>query len=519
MDEIKRLEMAIVDLVVHFSGWFTAQRSYLKSLNDWLMKGVCSIPEETDDGIAPFSPRKLGAPSIFVVCNYWYESVDVISERNVLGAMKVFAHIVFKLWQQRSLEQQQSLIAIRDMDSKLRLMARDEQLMVKHKNKLMLISRPSLRPRLHLTKLACSPTSPASDALPVLKPRFDRLHNLQPHRPLPNVPISHSLCSRHHSQPRPWFQLPRLRRRWWPQDTVNTVVASGTLSIAEIFGSSSTSKLGRDQVWNCASISGSSSSKGDEEVGDGGGVGSFSFTSNENASFSLSLHKGLPFGSDLDSNAAFVVAALANTELFGGRLTSNELVLVGLESLKKVSGYHADDVGPSILGGFILIQSYDPFEIIQLEFSHDQDLFFMLVSPDFEASTKKMRETLPTSIPMKDHIWNSSQAVALVAVVVQGNVRVLRSAMAADAIVEPRRAPLIPGMVSVKKTTMEAGVFGCTISGSGLTIVAVINEEEKGNEILSKMMEAFTKERNLQSIETVAKLDRVGARVIGTEVA
>ncbi|KAG6530329.1 hypothetical protein ZIOFF_012556 [Zingiber officinale] len=140
MDEIKRLEMAIVDLVVHFSGWFTAQRSYLKSLNDWLMKGVCSIPEETDDGIAPFSPRKLGAPSIFVVCNYWYESVDVISERNVLGAMKVFAHIVFKLWQQRSLEQQQSLIAIRDMDSKLRLMARDEQLMVKHKNKLMLIS-------------------------------------------------------------------------------------------------------------------------------------------------------------------------------------------------------------------------------------------------------------------------------------------------------------------------------------------------------------------------------------------
>ncbi|KAG6478548.1 hypothetical protein ZIOFF_061991 [Zingiber officinale] len=106
MDEIKRLEMPTVDLAAHFSGWVTAPRSYLKSLNDWLMKGVCSVPEETDDDIAAPSPLgKLGAPSIFVVCNYWSESVDVISERNVVGAMKDFAHIVFKLWQQHSLEQ------------------------------------------------------------------------------------------------------------------------------------------------------------------------------------------------------------------------------------------------------------------------------------------------------------------------------------------------------------------------------------------------------------------------------
>ncbi|KAG6478545.1 hypothetical protein ZIOFF_061988 [Zingiber officinale] len=128
----------------------------------------------------------------------------------------------------------------------------------------------------------------------------------------------------------------------------------------------------------------------------------------------------------------------------------------------------------------------------------------MLVSREFEAPTKKMREALPANIPMKDHIRNSSQAVALAADVVQGNVRVLGSAMAADAIVEPRRAPLIPGMVSVKKAAMEA---------------AVIDEEEKGNKIASRMVEAFTKEGNLQSIATVAKLDRVGARVIGTEAA
>ncbi|XP_074568128.1 homoserine kinase [Curcuma longa] len=287
--------------------------------------------------------------------------------------------------------------------------------------------------------------------------------------------------------------------------SVDPAVAPGTLSIADISGSSSASKLRRDPLWNCAGIA---------------GIAAMRMLGVRSVGLSLSLHKGLPLGSGLGSSAASAAAAaLAVSELFGGRLTPDELVLAGLESEKKVSGYHADNVGPSILGGFVLIRSYDPFEIIQLEFPHDRDLFFVLVSPEFEAPTKKMREALPANIPMKDHVRNSSQAAALVAAVVQGNVRVLGSAMAADAIVEPRRAPLIPGMVSVKKAAMEAGAFGCTISGSGPTAVAVIDEEEKGNEIASTMVEAFAREGNLQAIATVAKLDRVGARVIGTEAA
>lgn len=167
---------------------------------------------------------------------------------------------------------------------------------------------------------------------------------------------------------------------------------------------------------------------------------------------SLSLYKGLPLGSGFGSIvASAAAAALAVSELFGGRLSPDELVLAGLESEKKVSGYHADNVGPSILGGFVLIRSYDPFEIIQLEFLADKDLFFVFVSPEFEAPTKKMRKALPANIPMNDHVQNSSQAAALVAAAVQGNVRVLGSAMEADQIVEPRRAPLIPGMVNAKK--------------------------------------------------------------------
>lgn len=31
-----------------------------------------------------------------------------------------------------------------------------------------------------------------------------------------------------------------------------------------------------------------------------------------------------------------------------------------------ISGYHADNITPPIMGGFVLIGSYDPLELIQI---------------------------------------------------------------------------------------------------------------------------------------------------------
>ncbi|XP_072994283.1 homoserine kinase [Typha latifolia] len=279
--------------------------------------------------------------------------------------------------------------------------------------------------------------------------------------------------------------------------SVDPSVEPGTLSISSISGAP---KLSRNPLWNCAGIA---------------GIAAMRLLGIRSVGLSLHLSKGLPLGSGLGSSAASAAAAaVAVNELFGGPLSPSDLVLAGLESEKKVSGYHADNIAPAILGGFILIRSYDPLELIQLQFPANQDLCFVLVSPEFEAPTKKMREVLPADVPMKEHVRNSSQAAALTAAVVLGDVRMLGSAMSADGIVEPRRAPLIPGMVGVKKAAVEAGAFGCTISGAGPTAVAVIDDEEKGKEIGERMVTAFMREGGLKAKMTVAKLDRVGARVI-----
>ncbi|XP_078161936.1 homoserine kinase isoform X1 [Carex rostrata] len=288
-------------------------------------------------------------------------------------------------------------------------------------------------------------------------------------------------------------------------DTVTAAIdpasPPGSLSISSITSDlPSSAKLSRDPHVNCAGIA---------------ALAVMRALRVRSVAISLTLHKGLPLGSGLGSSAASAAAAaVAVNELFGGPLSLSELVLAGLESEKKVSGYHADNVGPAIMGGFVLIRSYEPLELLRLNFPEGKELVFVLVSPDFEAPTKKMRAALPADVSMKDHVKNSSQAAALVAAVLQANVRLLGSAVSSDGIVEPRRAPLIPGMVGVKRAALEAGATGCTISGAGPTVLALTDCEEKGKYIGEKMVEAFLTEGGLKAKATVSRLDRVGARVI-----
>ncbi|XP_047310656.1 homoserine kinase [Impatiens glandulifera] len=285
--------------------------------------------------------------------------------------------------------------------------------------------------------------------------------------------------------------------------SVDPDVQPGQISISKIDGiGNSGKKLSKDPLWNCAGIAAISVMK---------------MLNIRSVGLSLSLEKGLPLGSGLGSSAASAAAAaVAVNEIFGGRLSASDLVLAGLESESKVSGYHADNIAPAIMGGFVLIRSYDPLELIPLRFPNDKDLFFVLVNPEFEAPTKKMRAALPKEISMSHHTWNSSQAGALVAAILEGDVKRLGLALSSDRIVEPTRAPLIPGMEGVKKAAIKAGAFGCTISGAGPTAVAVIDNEEKGREIGEKMVEAFMKEGNLRSNSVVRKLDRIGARLVSS---
>jgi homoserine kinase len=116
--------------------------------------------------------------------------------------------------------------------------------------------------------------------------------------------------------------------------SIDPNVHSGQISVSHISGDAF-GKLSKNPNWNCSSIAAIEVMKilGVRSVG-----------------LSLSLHKGLPLGNGLSSSAASALAAVvAVNEIFGGRLGLAELVLAGLKSEERVSGYHTDNVAQWVI--------------------------------------------------------------------------------------------------------------------------------------------------------------------------
>eukprot|EP01137_Pigoraptor_chileana_P016311 Opistho-2@73052 len=95
----------------------------------------------------------------------------------------------------------------------------------------------------------------------------------------------------------------------------------------------------------------------------------------------------MPLGSGLGSSAASAVAGVfAANELLGKPLAQKDLLPFAMEGEFIACGSaHADNVGPSLMGGFVVIRSYDPLDIIQLR--TPKELYATIVHPHIEVNT------------------------------------------------------------------------------------------------------------------------------------
>ncbi|GJR08000.1 nitrate regulatory gene2 protein-like protein [Tanacetum coccineum] len=85
------LETRLVTWCQHFNNWINAQKSYVDSLNGWLLQCIDHEPEVTIDGEIPYSPGRIGAPPIFIICNDWQREIKGVSQERVSKAMNGFA--------------------------------------------------------------------------------------------------------------------------------------------------------------------------------------------------------------------------------------------------------------------------------------------------------------------------------------------------------------------------------------------------------------------------------------------
>lgn len=225
----------------------------------------------------------------------------------------------------------------------------------------------------------------------------------------------------------------------------------------------------------------------------------------------IKLKKGLPLGSGLGSSAASAAAgAFAANYLYGSRLTKEDLILPATKAEEKVSGFHADNTAPSLLGGAVLVRSTDPIDVVSI--GTVENLTVVLVTPDMVVLTRNAREILPREVPLELLVRNAANAAAVTVGFARNDYRLLVRGLK-DVVVEPVRSRLIRGFDEVKARALAAGADAVSISGSGPTLFAVTNQpSEEAQQIREAMVRAF-KEFDISSKSIVTEMDLEGTRL------
>ncbi|MCX6552441.1 MAG: homoserine kinase [Acidobacteria bacterium] len=237
-------------------------------------------------------------------------------------------------------------------------------------------------------------------------------------------------------------------------------------------------------------------------------------TANSVRGLRLHLHKGMPLASGLGSSGASAAAgAVAANLILGQPLSPLDVVQCAIMGERAACGAaHADNVAPSVLGGFILIRSYDPLDVVRLPVP--DGLFVACIHPHCEVSTAEARRRLVgRTASIADVVANTGNFGALVAALHQGDLGLLGRAIE-DRIVEPVRAAMIPAYADVKRAALAAGALGCSISGSGPTVFAFTDAAVTAAAVARAMRATFRDRAALDSDVWVGPICRDGAHMV-----
>ncbi|SMO36268.1 homoserine kinase [Gracilimonas mengyeensis] len=237
-----------------------------------------------------------------------------------------------------------------------------------------------------------------------------------------------------------------------------------------------------------------------------------SLTKKPDFGLQFELTKKVQPGSGLGSSASSSAAAVFGVnQILGEPFSTTELVRFAMEGEKLASGVpHADNVAPSLLGGFVLIRSYNPLDVIPLQFP--DELCATVVHPQIEVKTSDAKKMLRQQIELRDAIVQWGNVAGLVSGLAQGDYGLIGRSLQ-DVIAEPIRGILIPGFAEAKQKSKEAGALGASISGSGPSIFAL----SQGMKNAQQVAEAFRKlfeDIGLESYVHVSPINAKGTQII-----
>jgi homoserine kinase len=203
--------------------------------------------------------------------------------------------------------------------------------------------------------------------------------------------------------------------------------------------------------------------------------------------FEIELDKGIAFGSGMGGSAASAVAALiAANALLDKPLPPEKLYPFALAGEHVASGgFHGDNVGPMLLGGIVLAT---PDRLVRVP--APAAWHCVLVHPDATLETRRSREALRGTYALTEFIAQSTNLAMVLHGCHKGDPDIVRAGLR-DVLIEPRRAPLIPGFTRVKQAALDHAALGASISGAGPSVFAWFESEVAAELAAPAMRSAF----------------------------
>jgi homoserine kinase len=226
----------------------------------------------------------------------------------------------------------------------------------------------------------------------------------------------------------------------------------------------------------------------------------------------MELHKKIKAGSGIGSSAASAAGAVVGiNELLGNPFLRQDLISFAMEGEFLASkSYHADNVAPAILGGFTLVRSYEPLEVIKMP--SPSELYVTIIHPQIEIKTAEARSILPKEIPLKKAVTQWGNLGGFIAGLYTEDYDLIGRSLV-DVVAEPYRKNLIPAFDNVRTASLESGALGFGISGSGPSLFALSRGEETAKKVAQAMKTIYQKS-GIDFEVYVSKVSNSGVRIL-----
>jgi len=223
------------------------------------------------------------------------------------------------------------------------------------------------------------------------------------------------------------------------------------------------------------------------------------------------IKKGVLSGSGLGSSGSSATAGVfAINELLGNPYTREELLPFAAIG-EKVASFipHYDNVAPSMLGGFTVVRSDDPLEILQVDIP--ENLHLALVRPNVMIKTKEAKKMLGETMLISNAVHQFGNIAGLIIGMHRNDIPLIGRSVE-DKLAEPVRSKLIPNYNIAKEAALNSGAAGFNISGSGPAMFAICDGKVVTENVIEALREVYQDDEKANYY--ISKSDLLGTRRI-----